>query len=74
MTLGVRRLHARPVLARDRFWGADVTQMEGHLDTSLQALRLWEDVRRHGAGQSSLVRAQQIEHQEEALRQNRHND
>ena len=72
-TLGVTRLHARPVLARDRFWGADVTRMEGELDNCLQLLRLEEDTRRRGKGHWSLVRAQQLLHQAKALAQNRRN-
>ena len=73
LTLGVTRLHARPVLARDRFWGVDVTRMEGELDNSLQLLRLEEDDRRQGTGHSSRVRLQQLLHQMEALAQNRRN-
>ena len=71
LTLGVTRLHGRPVLARDRFWGVDVTLMEGELDASLQTLRLCEDARRYGTGHWSLVRAQQIVHQVKVLKKNR---
>ena len=74
LTLAVSRLHSRPVLARDRFWGHDVTLMEGHLANAQSYLRVCEDVRDHGSSHWALDRLQQIEHQWKALYQNRQND
>ena len=52
-TLGVLRLHGRPVLARDRFWEPDVIFMEGKLDIVQQTLREWS----LDTGQSTTNRA-----------------
>ena len=69
--LGVLRLHRRPVGHRDRFWGEDVTRMEGELDNCQQVLRLVEDEKHHGIGHWTVVRAQQLRHQAKALIQNK---
>ena len=74
LTLGVSRLHSRPVRARDRFWGHDVTRMEGHLANAQSYLRLCEDERDHGSSHRTLVRLQQILQEQKTLTQNRHDD
>ena len=73
LMLGVLRLHRRPVFDKDRFWGYDVTYMEGELANMQQTLRVHEDERDQGTGHWVLVRLQQLMHQYETLIQNRNN-
>ena len=74
LTLGVSRLHRRPVGDRECYWGYDVTFMEATLADMQGVLRLNEDMRDHGRGHWSVVRHRQLLHQHLALFQDRHTD